>query len=232
MSEIARLRLEVLEANVALNRHGLVVQAFGNASAIDRGSGLVVIKPSGVPYDELDVDSLVVTDLEGRIVEGPYRPSSDLPTHLALYQALPGIGAVAHTHSRYATIWAQAGREIPCLGTTHADYFRGPVPVTDAMTEDEIRSAYEWNTGQVIVRRLAALDPAEVPGVLVRGHGPFCWAASAHEAAELAVILEEIACMAWHTMALAPDAPALPTALHEKHFLRKHGPGAYYGQRR
>ena len=231
MSEIARLRLEVLEANVALNRHGLVVQAFGNASAVDRESGLVVIKPSGVPYDELDVNALVVTDLAGQVVEGPFRPSSDLPTHLALYQAFPGIGAVVHTHSRFATIWAQAGREIPCLGTTHADYFRGPVPVTDAMTEDEIRSAYEWNTGQVVVRRLAGLDPGDVPAALVRGHGPFCWAASAREAADLAVILEEVACTAWHTMALAPDAPALSRALGEKHFLRKHGPGAYYGQR-
>jgi L-ribulose-5-phosphate 4-epimerase len=166
------------------------------------------------------------------VVEGPFRPSSDLPTHLALYEALPGIGAVAHTHSRYATIWAQAGREIPCLGTTHADYFRGPVPVTEALTDDEVRSAYEWNTGLVIARRLAGLDPAEVPAALVRGHGPFCWAATVRQAAELAVVLEEVACMAWHTLALAPDAPPLPRALHEKHFLRKHGPGAYYGQGR
>ena len=231
MSAIARLRLEVLEANIALTRHGLVVQAFGNASAIDRESGLVVIKPSGVAYDELDANALVVTDLAGRVVEGPFRPSSDLPTHLALYQAFPAVGAVVHTHSRFATIWAQAGREIPCLGTTHADYFRGAIPVTDAMTEDEIRSAYEWNTGQAIVRRLAGLDPAAVPAALVRGHGPFCWAGSVGAAADLAVILEEVACMAWHTVALAPDAPALPGALSEKHFLRKHGPGAYYGQR-
>jgi L-ribulose-5-phosphate 4-epimerase len=230
MSAIARLRLEVLEANIALTRHGLVVQAFGNASAIDRESGLVVIKPSGVAYDALDVNALVVSDLAGRVIEGPFRPSSDLPTHLALYQAFPGIGAVVHTHSRYATIWAQAGREIPCLGTTHADYFRGAIPVTDAMTEDEVRSAYEWNTGQVIVRRLVGTDPADVPAALVRGHGPFCWAGSARAAANLAVILEEVACMAWHTLGLTPDAKALPRALGEKHFLRKHGPGAYYGQ--
>lgn len=230
MSAIALLRLEVLEANVALARHGLVVQAFGNVSAIDRDSGVVVIKPSGVPYDELEADTLVATDLEGRVVEGRLRPSSDLPTHLALYQAFPQIGAVVHTHSRFATIWAQSGREIPCLGTTHADYFRRAIPITEAMTEEEIRSAYEWNTGRVIARRFASLDPMDMPAVLVRGHGPFCWAGSAGVAADLAVILEEVACMAWHTLALAPGAPAIPPALSEKHFLRKHGPEAYYGQ--
>ena len=230
MSTIALLRAEVLDANVELVRHGLVVHAFGNASAIDRELGLVVIKPSGVPYDELEAEMLVVTDLEGRVVEGPFRPSSDLPTHLALYKAFPQVGAVVHTHSRFATIWAQAGQEVPCLGTTHADYFRGAIPVTDAMTADEIQSAYEWNTGQVIVRRLANLDPMEIPAVLVRGHGPFCWSRSARGATDLAVILEEVACTTWHSVMLNPGVRPLAPALRDKHFLRKHGPGAYYGQ--
>ena len=230
MSTIALLKAEVLEANLELVRHGLVVHAFGNASAIDRDTGLVVIKPSGVPYEELEAESLVVTDLEGRLVDGLLRPSSDLPTHLALYKAFPGIGAVVHTHSRFATIWAQAGRELPCLGTTHADYFRGAVPITDPMTADEIQSAYEWNTGQVIVRRFAMLDPMEVPAVLVHGHGPFCWAKSGRSASDLAIILEEVACTAWHAMALNPAAAPLTEELRDKHFFRKHGLGAYYGQ--
>jgi L-ribulose-5-phosphate 4-epimerase len=230
MSTIALLRTAVLESNLELVRHGLVVHAFGNASAIDRDTGLVVIKPSGMPYDKLESGALVVTDLDGQVVDGPYRPSSDLPTHLALYKAFPGIGAIVHTHSRFATIWAQSGREVPCLGTTHADYFKGAIPVTDRMTPEEIQSAYEWNTGQMIVRRFAALDPMEVPAVLVHGHGPFCWATSARAAADLAIILEEIACTAWHTLALDPTAQPIAPALRDKHFLRKHGPGAYYGQ--
>ncbi|HEY3383712.1 MAG TPA: L-ribulose-5-phosphate 4-epimerase [Vicinamibacterales bacterium] len=230
MSTIGLLRGEVHDANLELVRRGLVVQAFGNASAIDRDTGLVVIKPSGVPYGDLSPDHLVVTDLDGKIVEGPFRPSSDLPTHLALYRAFPDIGGVVHTHSRFATVWAQAGREIPCLGTTHADYFRGAVPITDPMTPDEIGSEYEWNTGQAIVRRFAPLDPAEIPAVLVSGHGPFCWGTSAGSAVDIAVVLEEVACIAWHTMAIRPDAEPLPTPLRDKHFLRKHGPKAYYGQ--
>jgi L-ribulose-5-phosphate 4-epimerase len=232
MSTIALLRTEVLEANLELVRHGLVVHAFGNASAIDRDTGLVVIKPSGVPYEEIEAETLVVTDLEGKVVHGPHRPSSDLPTHLALYKAFPGIGAVVHTHSRFATVFAQAGRDVPCLGTTHADYFRGAIPVTEPMTPVAIESAYEWNTGQMIVRRFSSLDPMETPAVLVHGHGPFCWATSARMAADLAVILEEVACMAWHTLALDAGTQPLSSALRDKHFLRKHGPGAYYGQGR
>jgi L-ribulose-5-phosphate 4-epimerase len=232
MSTIALLRTEVLESNLELVRHGLVVHAFGNASAIDRDSGRVVIKPSGVPYEELEAESLVVTDLDGRVIDGPFRPSSDLPTHLALYKAFPRIGAVVHTHSRFATVWAQAGRNVPCLGTTHADYFRGAIPITDPLSAEEIASGYEWNTGQAIVRRFAGIDPLDVPGVLVHGHGPFCWALSARAAADLAVILEEVACMAWHTLAVNPGAEPIAAELRDKHFLRKHGPGAYYGQGR
>jgi L-ribulose-5-phosphate 4-epimerase len=232
MSGLDRLRAEVLDANLELVRRGLVVQAFGNASAVDRDTGRVVIKPSGVPYADLTAAALVVTDLDGGVVEGSFRPSSDLPTHLALYKAFPAIGAVVHTHSRFATIWAQAGRDVPCLGTTHADYFRGPVPVTPPMTPEEVNSAYEWNTGQVIIRRFEGLDPLEVPAVLVHGHGPFCWAPSARGAADLAVILEEVACTAWHTLSLNPSAPPIADVLRDRHFLRKHGPGAYYGQGR
>ncbi len=231
MSRLQALREQVLEANLELVRAGLVIHAFGNASGIDRDEGLVVIKPSGVPYGELTPASLVVTDLEGRVVEGDFRPSSDLPTHVALYKAFPGIGGVAHTHSRHATAWAQAGREIPCLGTTHADYFRGPVPVTEEMTEEEIGSAYEWNTGTAVVRRFAALDPLECPAVLVRGHAPFCWGRTPAEAAHNADIVEQVAAMAIETLMLNVDAAGISVALRDKHFLRKHGPGAYYGQK-
>ncbi len=226
------LRADVLEANLELVRRGLVIAAFGNASAFVREQGLVVIKPSGVSYAELRPDILVITDLDGRVVEGELRPSSDLPTHLALYRAFPSIGGVAHTHSSYATSWAQACLEIPCLGTTHADYFRGPVPVTEAMTADEIRSDYEKNTGDVIVRRFANLDPCAIPAVLVASHAPFCWGATAADAVHTAVILEEIARIAYHTVTLNPQIQPVCADLHEKHFLRKHGPGAYYGQKK
>lgn len=225
------LREEVLRANLEIVRAGLVISTFGNASGIDRASGRVVIKPSGVPYDRLLAEDLVVSDLDGRIVEGKLRPSSDLPTHLALYRAFDGIGGVVHTHSRYATAWAQAGVEIPCFGTTHADYFRGAIPVTESMREDEIESEYEWNTGQAIFRRFAAIDPLSMPAVLVAGHGPFCWGTSAENAAHNAIMLEELAHLAYLTLTIRADANAITDVLRDKHFLRKHGPAAYYGQR-
>jgi L-ribulose-5-phosphate 4-epimerase len=225
------LRAEVCEANLEVVRRGLVLYTFGNASGVSREQGLVAIKPSGVPYETLRPEHLVITDLEGRIVEGNLKPSSDLPTHLALYRTFPAIGGVVHTHSRYATAWAQAGREIPCLGTTHADYFHGPVPVTDRMLPGEIESDYEWNTGQVILRRFAGIDPIVKPGVLVAGHAPFCWGRTPAEAAHNAVVLEEIACLAYHALTLNPEASAISDALRDKHFLRKHGPKAYYGQK-
>ena len=227
---LEKLRAEVLEANLELVRRGLVLYTFGNASGRDAASGLVVIKPSGVPYERLRAEDLVVVDLEGRVVEGTLRPSSDLPTHLALYRAYPQIGGVAHTHSRAATAFAQARREIPCLGTTHADYFHGPVPVTRLLSPEEVRDDYEARTGEAIVERLGEEDPLQRPGILVAGHGPFTWGRSATEAAHHAVILEELAEIAWRTLALNPAAGPLPPYLLEKHFFRKHGPGAYYGQ--
>ena len=225
------LRREVLEANLELVRRGLVLYTFGNASGIARSESLVVIKPSGVPYDGMRAEDLVITDLDGRVVEGTLRPSSDLDTHLVLYRAFPSIGGVVHTHSRYATVWAQAGREIPCLGTTHADSFRGPVPVTEPMAAAEIEGDYEANTGRAIVRRFARLEPEEVPAVLVAGHGPFCWGASAAGAAHTAVILEHVAQMAYGSLTLNPQAPPLPQPLLDRHFLRKHGAAATYGQK-
>ena len=228
---LRHLREEVLQANLELIRRGLVIYTFGNASGIDRELGLVVIKPSGVPFDELVPENLVVTDLEGRVLEGDLRPSSDLPTHLALYRAFPSIGGVVHTHSRYTTAWAQARREIPCLGTTHADYFHGPVPVTEPLSREEIEHDYERLTGEVIVRRFRAMDPLEMPAVLVAGHGPFCWGQTALEAAEHAVLLEEVAALAYFTVILNPAAGPLAPALLDKHFYRKHGAGAYYGQK-
>lgn len=225
------LRKEVLEANLELVRRGLAIYTFGNASGISRSEGLVVIKPSGVPYESMKAEDLVATDLEGQVVEGSLRPSSDLPTHLALYRAFPALGGVAHTHSACATAWAQAGREIPCLGTTHADCFHGPVPVTAPLSPEEIQSDYELNTGQAIVKRFASLDPLEMPAALVAGHGPFCWGASASQAAHNAVVLEEIARIAYWTVTLNPAAAPLPSTLLDKHFFRKHGRGAYYGQK-
>ena len=224
------LREEVLEANLELVRRGLVIFTFGNASGFDPVSGYVAIKPSGVPYDRLTPADLVITGLDGKIVEGTLRPSSDLATHLALYRAFSGVRGVVHTHSRYATAWAQAAVGIPCLGTTHADYFPGPIPVTAHMLPPEIQSEYEWNTGQVIIRRFAELDPLKTPAVLVAGHAPFCWGPSVTDAAHTAVVVEELAHMAYLTMTIRADVESLPAVLHDKHFLRKHGPNAYYGQ--
>ncbi len=228
--KIRALREQVFEANQELVRRGLVIFTFGNASGLDRSSGMVAIKPSGVPYDTLTPDHLVLTDLDGRVVEGTLRPSSDLATHLALYRAFSNVNGIVHTHSRYATAWAQAGVEIPCVGTTHADYFCGAIPVTSAMTPPEIESDYERNTGEVIVRRFANVDPLATPAVLVSGHGPFCWGTSPADAAHTAVILEELAHMAYLTFTIKADAEEISQALRDKHFFRKHGPAASYGQ--
>ena len=225
------LRAEVLEANLELVRRGLVLYTFGNASGVSRAEGLVVIKPSGVPYEEMTSAHMVVTDLEGRIVEGNLRPSTDLATHVALYRAFPSIGGVVHTHSRHATAWAQAGREIPCFGTTHADYFHGAIPVTDPLTAAEVESAYEANTGVAIIRAMGQRDPLSCPAMLVAGHGPFCWGATATEAAHTAVIVEELAAMAWMTVTINSAATPIAQCLRDKHHFRKHGASATYGQR-
>ncbi len=224
------LRSEVLEANLELVRRGLVLYTFGNASAISRREGLVVIKPSGVPYEKMTPADMVITDLEGRKVEGSLRPSSDLATHVELYRAFPSIGGVVHTHSRHATAWAQACRDIPCFGTTHADYFHGSVPVTTCLTNDEIEGEYEANTGAAIVRRMQGVEPLRCPAVLVAGHGPFCWGKNVADAAHNAVIVEELAAMAWQTLTINPQATPISEALRDRHHFRKHGPKATYGQ--
>ena len=225
------LREQVLDANLELVRRGLVLYTFGNASGISRDDGWVVIKPSGVPYDSMKPEHLVIVDLDGKTVEGDLRPSSDLPTHLVLYKSFPSIGGVAHTHSRAATSWAQAGRAIPCFGTTHAAYFHGAIPVTKPLSEKEIRSDYERNTGLAIVRCMKKQDPLHAPGVLVAGHAPFCWGASPADAAHNAVVVEELAALALQTITVNPRAKTLPKVLHDKHFFRKHGSSAYYGQK-
>jgi L-ribulose-5-phosphate 4-epimerase len=227
---LAKLREKVLEANLDLVRRGLVLSTFGNASGVARKEGLIVIKPSGVPYDRMKSKDLVITDLEGRVVEGRLRPSSDLPTHAALYRAFPAIGGIAHTHSEYATAWSQARKPIPCFGTTHADYFHGAIPLTEVMTDDEVEGQYEFNTGEVIIRAFQGLDPMAIPAVLVANHGPFAWGADPREAAENAWMLEAAARMAYLTVAVNADASALGRTLHDRHFLRKHGKQAYYGQ--
>mgnify|MGYP006287598719 CR=1 FL=1 len=225
-----RLRESVCRANLELVSQGLVVLTWGNVSGIDRDAGVIAIKPSGVDYDELTPEEIVLLDLRGNILEGDLKPSSDTPTHLELYRSFEKIGGIVHTHSTYATMWAQAQREIPCFGTTHADSFFGSVPVTDALTAEEIRSDYEANTGKVIVRRFANTDPSAVPSVLVANHGPFVWGNDAAGAVENAIVLEQIAHMALGTIRINPQQGAISRALLDKHFLRKHGDNAYYGQ--
>src|SRR6266852_8611261 len=224
------LRKAVLGANLELVRNGLMLYTFGNASAISRKKSPVVIKPSGVPYDQLRPADLVITDLNGKILEGRLRPSSDLPTHLILYQSFPSIGGVSHTHSEYATAWAQARRPIPCFGTTHADYLHGPVPVTEEMADAEIASNYEENTGHAIVRAFSDLDHSAIPAVLVANHGAFAWGADPATSAHNAAILESIARMGYLTFGINQQAAAIGRFLHDQHYLRKHGKAAYYGQ--
>ena len=224
------LREEVLQANLELVRRGLVLYTFGNASGISRQDGLIAIKPSGVAYDSMTPQDLVITDLGGKVVEGKLQPSSDLPTHVELYKRFPKIGGVAHTHSEFATAWAQACRPIPCFGTTHADYFHGPVPVTACLSAEEIAGDYEKNTGLAISKVFDRLEADDIPAVLVAGHAPFCWGISPADAAHNAVILESVAKMAYHTIGIAAEADPISRDLHDKHFLRKHGHSAYYGQ--
>ena len=233
---LKELRTAVLDANLELVKRGLVLYTFGNASGIDRAEGLVVIKPSGVDYDELRPEHMVITDLDGKVVEGTLRPSSDLETHTLLYREFPAIGGVVHTHSEFATSFAQAGMAIPALGTTHADTFYGPVPCTAPLTDEEIGGRYVHETGMAIVRRFAetaecaAIDPLGVPACLVAGHGPFAWGRNAQEAAHNAVVLEYIARMAHRTLTLKADADGVSQALLDRHYFRKHGSGATYGQ--
>jgi L-ribulose-5-phosphate 4-epimerase len=231
-TRFAELREQVLAANRSLADRGLAPFTFGNASGVDRAEGAVVIKPSGVKYHTMTVDDLVVVDLDGGVIEGVRRPSSDLPTHLVLYRAFTSIGGVAHAHCHYATVFAQAGKEIPCFGTTHADHFHGPVPVTRFLRESEVAGEYEANTGHAIVERFQGLDPAATPAVLLPGHAPFAWGASPLDAVENMALLEKVARLAFDTLLLDAAASELPEHVGAKHFARKHGPGAYYGQPR
>ena len=229
---LTELKEAVWKANLELVKSGLVILTFGNVSGIDRRRGIVAIKPSGVPYDSLKADDIVLVDLEGHVVEGWLSPSSDTPTHLELYKAFPQVGGVAHAHSVYATMFAQARREIPCFGTTHADQFHGPVPLTRLLVEAEVAGDYELNTGKIIVERFAGIDPLGLPAVLVAGHGPFAWGRTPAEAVETAVVLEQVAKTAYGSLVLDPRLRPLDRHLLEKHFLRKHGPDAYYGQKK
>ena len=229
---LKELKERVYKANLDLVGHGLVILTFGNVSGIDRRRGVVAIKPSGVGYEEMKPADIVLVSLDGRLIESKLRPSSDTPTHLALYRAFSTIGGIAHAHSEYATMFAQAGREIPCLGTTHADYFPGSVPLTRRLTKNEVERDYEANTGKVIVERFRRLDPAGTPGVLVAGHGPFAWGDSPEEAVRGALLLDRVAKMAFGTLLLSPGCEPLPGHLLRRHFERKHGPRAYYGQKK
>lgn len=232
---LEKLKQQVLEANLALPKHGLVVFTWGNVSAVDRDSGLMVIKPSGVGYEVMKAEDMVVVDLDsGRVIEGEMRPSSDTETHRALYLAWPDVGSIVHTHSRHATIWAQAGRDIPVWGTTHADDFYGAIPCSRQMTAEEIGSAYEWQTGKVIIEtfRDRDLDPGVIPAILVNSHGPFCWGKTPQSAVHAAVVLEEVAYMGIFSRQLTPDLPAIAQPLLDCHYLRKHGSNAWYGQKK
>ncbi len=229
---LEKLKTAVCEANLQLVREGLVIQTWGNASGIDRHENLVVIKPSGISYATMKPEHMVVLSLaEGRVVEGPLKPSSDTATHLELYRAFPGIGGIVHTHSLHATAWAQACTPIPALGTTHADYFHGTIPCTRPLTDDEIRSDYELNTGRVIVECFAQLDPIAMPAVFVASHAPFVWGPHVAKAVENAAVLETVARLAAETLRIRSSTPPMQPALLDKHFFRKHGPGAYYGQK-
>lgn len=227
---LEELKAKVLKANLDLVRHGLVVMTWGNASAINDSRDLVVIKPSGVPYDQMTVKDMVVVDLDGKIVEGALKASSDLPTHLALYMAWPDVAGIVHTHSMHATMFAQACRPVPCYGTTHADHFHGEVPCTRVLTARETTGDYEANTGDVIVECFAELSPLHMPAVVVANHGPFTWGKDVADAVHNAVALEQVAQMAIGTKVINPQAGPVPKHILDKHFLRKHGPGAYYGQ--
>ncbi len=228
---LEQLKEKVYEANMELPKRGLVVYTWGNVSGIDRESGLVVIKPSGVDYETMKPEDMVVVDLDGNVVEGKLRPSSDTPTHVELYKAFPQIGGVVHTHSEWATSWAQAGRSIPCYGTTHADYFYGEIPCARVLTEEEVAEAYEKNTGKVIIEAFADKDPMAVPGVLCTSHGPFTWGKDAAEAVHNAVVLEEVAKMAVRTENLNHGVQPAVQYVQDKHYFRKHGANAYYGQK-
>ena len=228
---LKKLKEQVCRANLLLPKHNLVTFTWGNVSGIDRKRGLVVIKPSGLRYDDMKPEDMVVLDLDGNVVEGKWKPSSDTPTHLRLYNAFPDCGGIVHTHSRWATVFAQAGKAIPALGTTHADDFYGPIPCTRLLTAEEIAGEYEAETGNVIIETLRGHDPMAVPAALVHSHGPFAWGRDAMEAVHNAVVLEEVAFMAWNTMILEPDLGGMQKPLLDRHYLRKHGPGAYYGQK-
>ena len=227
---LEELKKQVCEANLLLPKYGLVTFTWGNASGIDRERGLFVIKPSGVDYDGMSPEDMVVVDLDGKVVEGKWKPSSDTATHLELYKAFPKCGGIVHTHSRWATTFAQAGMDIPAMGTTQADYFYGAIPCTRPMTEEEIKSEYEKETGKVIVETFRELDPADIPGVLVFSHGPFAWGTDAMNAVHNAVVMEEVAFMDWHAMMINPQRGPMQQMLLDKHYLRKHGKNAYYGQ--